>query len=546
MIVMLVRNKEPYLPYTLTQLSELDYPKERLALWIHSDHNEDRSAELLAAWLAEYRPLYRSVHAVLNTTSPPLRPDESSAIDMSEGRYRDVIKLKEDALTAARRIWADFVWFLDADVILHEAAVLRQLIEMRKPVVAPMLRTHGAYSNFWAGMDDNFYYRRTEEYGQIYGSKKRGCFSVPMVHSCVLVNLLSTRSDGLTFVREKLPAPIGPTSDDVITFALSARQAGMEMHVCNQRDFGQMPIPLRSPEVLGKEWLNIVNIKLEMMVDHPPPPVASVLRPFVPDPPEKTKLGFDHIYMIGLARRPDRRRRMLLAFDELGIDAETVDAVDGRQLNDSALAELGVAMLRDYRDPINDRRLTFGEIGCFLSHHRVWSDMVAHGYERIIVFEDDLRFASYFHYRLERLMAEVDALNLDWDLIYLGRKIMRTDEEWVAGAQRLVHPSYTYWTLAYALTRRGAEKLLKEEPLGKMIAVDEYLPIMFGQHPNTGWAAQFSGAGSLLAYSASPLLVTPIKYTGEPGYVSDTEDAGTIGAELEGTCSVDGCPTPAN
>ena len=32
MIAMLVRNKEPYLPYTLTQLSELDYPRDRLAL----------------------------------------------------------------------------------------------------------------------------------------------------------------------------------------------------------------------------------------------------------------------------------------------------------------------------------------------------------------------------------------------------------------------------------------------------------------------------------------------------------------------------------
>ena len=40
---------------------------------------------------------------------------------------------------------------------------------------------------------------------------------------------------------------------------------------------------------------------------------------------------------------------------------------------------------------------------------------------------------------------------------------------------------YTYWTLAYILTKSGAEKLLAGNPLGKMVPVDEYLPIMFGR-----------------------------------------------------------------
>ena len=34
--------------------------------------------------------------------------------------------------------------------------------------------------------------------------------------------------------------------------------------------------------------------------------------------------------MINLLRRPDRREKMLSAFDILGIDSEIVDAVDGK------------------------------------------------------------------------------------------------------------------------------------------------------------------------------------------------------------------------
>lgn len=46
--------------------------------------------------------------------------------------------------------------------------------------------------------------------------------------------------------------------------------------------------------------------------------------------PVKDTLGLGNVYMINLARRPERRRRMMACFDELGINAEIVDAVDGR------------------------------------------------------------------------------------------------------------------------------------------------------------------------------------------------------------------------
>jgi len=46
--------------------------------------------------------------------------------------------------------------------------------------------------------------------------------------------------------------------------------------------------------------------------------------------PEKDTLGVDDIYMINLLRRPERRRRMQRLFEELGIRAEIIDAVDGR------------------------------------------------------------------------------------------------------------------------------------------------------------------------------------------------------------------------
>jgi collagen beta-1,O-galactosyltransferase len=46
--------------------------------------------------------------------------------------------------------------------------------------------------------------------------------------------------------------------------------------------------------------------------------------------PIKNNLGFSNVYMINLLRRPERRQRMLSCFDELGIEVEIINAVDGR------------------------------------------------------------------------------------------------------------------------------------------------------------------------------------------------------------------------
>lgn len=66
---------------------------------------------------------------------------------------------------------------------------------------------------------------------------------------------------------------------------------------------------------------------------------------------------------------------------------------------------------------------------------------------------------------------------------YLGRKrSTNAKEPWVEGSETLVHVDYSYWTLGYALTLRGAKKLLDAKPFEKLVPVDEYFPIMFDRH----------------------------------------------------------------
>lgn len=57
--------------------------------------------------------------------------------------------------------------------------------------------------------------------------------------------------------------------------------------------------------------------------------LSEALKSFV-SYPEKDKMGFSNVYMINLLRRAERRRRMMSCINELGLNVEVVDAVDGR------------------------------------------------------------------------------------------------------------------------------------------------------------------------------------------------------------------------
>lgn len=119
---------------------------------------------------------------------------------------------------------------------------------------------------------------------------------------------------------------------------------------------------------------------------------------------------------------------------------------------------------------------------------------------------------------------------LPFDLCrYFGRKRLKEEPEpYVDGASNLVHVGYSYWTLGYVISFKGAQKLLQSLPLEKLLPVDEFLPIMFDRHPNRTWSAMYEGYRNLKAYSAAPLLLYPTHYTGEAGYISDTEDSALV------------------
>ncbi|XP_064450292.1 procollagen galactosyltransferase 2 isoform X2 [Mirounga angustirostris] len=478
LVAILARNAAHALPHFLGCLERLDYPKSRMAIWAATDHNVDNTTEILREWLKNVQRFYHYVEW-RPMDEPESYPDEIGPKHWPGSRFAHVMKLRQAALRTAREKWSDYILFIDVDNFLTNPQTLNLMIAENKTIVAPMLESRALYSNFWCGITPQGFYKRTPDYLQIREWKRMGCFPVPMVHSTFLIDLRKEASDKLMFYPPHQDYTW--TFDDIIVFAFSSRQA----------------------------------------VDGPPMEPSQFVSA-VPKYPDK--MGFDEIFMINLKRRKDRRDRMLRTLYEQEIEVKIVEAVDGKALNTSQLKALNIEMLPGYRDPYSSRPLTRGEIGCFLSHYSVWKEVIDRELEKTLVIEDDVRFEHQFKKKLMKLMDDIDQAQLDWELIYIGRKRMQVKEpeKAVPNVGNLVEADYSYWTLGYVISLEGAQKLVGADPFGKMLPVDEFLPIMYNKHPVAEYKEYYESR-DLKAFSAEPLLIYPTHYTGQPGYLSDTE-----------------------
>ena len=148
--------------------------------------------------------------------------------------------------------------------------------------------------------------------------------------------------------------------------------------MCNREVFGYIPPLTKSSFGNNKE--SFIYLKIEHLLHgvnksfNQPLPITKNIDSYLMDI-EKTKMGFDEIYIINLERRKDRRERIERTLNDLGLSFKTIKAVDGKNLTQNMINEMGIEILPNYKDPYTGRSMTFGEIGCFLSHYNIWKEV---------------------------------------------------------------------------------------------------------------------------------------------------------------------------
>lgn len=183
-------------------------------------------------------------------------------------------------------------------------------------------------------------------------------------------------------------------------------------------------------------------------------------------------MSISNRFVISLDRTPDRMRD----FEKVNAHLQRVSrfsAVDGKQVSHAELRRQGL-----FAEPIF---YTDGAVGCALSHLRLWNFAVG-GRSYTTVFEDD----AIVHRDFETISAALIAdLSLDWDIILWGWNfdgVLSFDvfpnvpclsyfsqvdmhNQWEAIQKNMTRrPAlhrlhYTFGTVAYSISPRGAERL---------------------------------------------------------------------------------------
>jgi glycosyl transferase family 25 len=164
------------------------------------------------------------------------------------------------------------------------------------------------------------------------------------------------------------------------------------------------------------------------------------------------------VFVINLERNRQRREFALQRLAGLGLKAEIFPAVDGKTLNLGELEKDGI-----YNDGVAhekfSRSLSMGEIGCSLSHLRLYKKMLDENIGLALVLEDDAMLVDGAR---EQLAALIERLPGDCDLLQLIYEC-RDHSPVAPGIVRFHSKScMPVASAGYLIRASGARKLLGE------------------------------------------------------------------------------------
>ena len=204
---------------------------------------------------------------------------------------------------------------------------------------------------------------------------------------------------------------------------------------------------------------------------------------------------YDHIYVLTLERAKNRQQKIQESLKGLnyefwmGKDKAHFDVETLKQ--QGIYDEAGARKIHRYNKPMNA-----GQIGCSWSHRCIYEDIIAKGYQRALIFEDDALPNPEALLHTQQILDELPA---DADLLFWGYGdqyppgsfsrfkqiayhvqhalgLLKWNHKMIAHlypkpfSEHLFTAGFHDFTYAYAVTRAGAEKLLQLQTPVKYIA----------------------------------------------------------------------------
>jgi glycosyl transferase family 25 len=216
------------------------------------------------------------------------------------------------------------------------------------------------------------------------------------------------------------------------------------------------------------------------------------------------------VYVINLKRSVERRNHTYSQLNDLGIKFSFIEAVDGNEFSDMEIIKSNDFDV--WKCGARSRNLLKGEIGCVLSHLKIYKKIIDEEIEMACILEDDNDYEKEFRDVIEN----IDLESFKWELLYLGHNsqipLSSTKEAQSRNKMKTILPNYyigipvevPFGSYAYIIKREAAVKLLANAYPIKM-PIDIYMgqAYSFGIHSyllSPPCATNNSSLGSIIFY----------------------------------------------
>ncbi|XP_066564976.1 procollagen-lysine,2-oxoglutarate 5-dioxygenase 2 isoform X2 [Amia ocellicauda] len=217
MVGVFIEQSTPFMPEFLSRLLTLDYPKDKLSVFIHN--NEVYHEKHIQRFWEQNKNVFKSFKVV--------GPEEN--LSQGEARNMGMDLCRKDGN-------CDYYFSIDADVVLTNSQTLKLLIEQNRKIIGPLVSRHGKlWSNFWGALSLDGYYARSEDYIDIVQGKRVGVWNIPYMAHIYLIKGKALRNElkeRNIFILEKL--------DPDMALCKNARELGVFMYITNRHEFGRL------------------------------------------------------------------------------------------------------------------------------------------------------------------------------------------------------------------------------------------------------------------------------------------------------------------
>ena len=135
--------------------------------------------------------------------------------------------------------------------------------------------------------------------------------------------------------------------------------------------------------------------------------------------------------------------------------------IDLRLIDESIITDSGRNDIKDKYQKRYGVSLTYGSLGCALSHYLIYQDLQKEN-RPWLIFEDDIVIDSDFDEKLSHIIGDIILSNIDYDIVYLGLYDLPTLQKHDVVSNLIYKPKgLSCGTYAMIVSPKGAKNILR-------------------------------------------------------------------------------------